>query len=377
MNGQIIYQAETLKEKLEGAIEEAKEGLNKMNRESRRHPNFKKVLVALSFLGTIGLTAVTQANAMGVPATAPIAPTAPSEGLFNDPLHHPLLFALGFLSNKLTGQEMNLAKEDSMIWKLNEFMSTTLFTTHNFFGDASIVGIFNIIWQIMLSLVMLMISKKGFDMIKSRVVGGQSGGATEFIVRLLASCLMSFLTLDIIGLGINLSNITTGVIMKAMAGGSVHFNSMLAGLADGTTASLFWLIAFIILFVILGVRYWMRQINLVILGCVAPVANMAWVTDGGAMLGTLIKEIVLSLTTPIVQTLVLGIGTTILMEAGNATSMGFLNSILIGLSTLVTMVTVPDFLRKFATGSANPFKSAAQLYLQAKGIPGKFLKAFK
>jgi hypothetical protein len=104
---------------------------------------------------------------------------------------------------------------------------------------------------------------------------------------------------------------------------------------------------------------------------------MAWVTDGGAMLGTLIKEIVLSLTTPIVQTLVLGIGTTILMEAGNATSMGFLNSILIGLSTLVTMVTVPDFLRKFATGSANPFKSAAQLYLQAKGIPGKFLKAFK
>jgi hypothetical protein len=229
----------------------------------------------------------------------------------------------------------------------------------------------------MLSLVVLMISKKGFDMIKSRVVGGKSGGAVEFIVRLLASSLMSFLTLDIIGLGINLSNMTTAVLMKAMAGGSVHFSNMLTGMADGTISALFWMVAFVVLFVILGVRYWMRQINLVILGCVAPVANMAWVTDGGAMLGTLIKEIVLSLTTPIVQALVLGIGTTILMEAGNATSMGFLNSILIGLSTLVTMITVPDFLRKFATGSANPFKSAASLYLQAKGVPGKLLKAFK
>ena len=364
INGAVVY-TESLQEKLEAGIADAKEALNGLSREARRSPNFKKVTLALSFLGTIAFSSLASAQA--------INPNIQNETLTSNPFG----FMLDKLKGKLLDTPLDLHKENSMISQLNEYMANHLLTTHNFFGDPSILGIYNAVWQIVLSFVVLIISKKGFDMVKARVVGGQSQGATEFITRLLASALMSFLTLDIIGLGINLSNMATGVIMKAMTHGNIHFSSMLAGIADGSLSTFFWMISYIVLFAILAVRYWMRQINLVILGCLAPIANMAWVTDGGAMVGTLIREVIMSIATPVVQAMVLGIGTTILLQAGNIATVGFLNSMFIGISTMVIMITVPDFLRKFTTGSVNPLTAGLKIYNGIRTFPAGLIKGLK
>jgi hypothetical protein len=362
---------DTLADRIVQEVELAKEQLNKASREVKRSKHFKKIIGLVTFLGVIGTSAVAKAetldNNLAVAAFNPESPTSFFTG--------PLGYVLEKLLSKIPAT-IETPQENSAIWQLNNYMTNTLFQTQNFFTDPSIVGIFHTIWGIVLSFTTLMIGKKGYDMVKARVLGAQSQGATEFIIRLIASGLMSFLSLDLIGIGIQLSNLTTSLFMKKMTGGFMYFTNALQ-LAEAGFGSIFWMVGFVIMFVLLGVRYWSRQINLIVLGCMTPVANMSWVTDGGSMLGTLIKEVVLSLTTPIVQAAILGIGTTILMHVGTAGTVGFINSVLIGLSTMCLMFITPDFLRKFTTGSFNPFKAGMDMFLRMKAMPLQFLKMVK
>jgi hypothetical protein len=360
INGVKIYESETLTERINKEIELTKEKLNEMSREARRSPRFKQIIGFITFLGTLGIASVAKAESLNTE--------------FLGQTHQVLMPSIIKL---IFGDiDVNVSKQDSGMWQLNQYMADTLFKTHDFFDNPSVITIYNSIWHIVLSFLTLMISKKGFDMIRARIVGGQSQGATEFIIRLLASCLMSFLSLDIMSAGIHLSNITTSVFMNAMKDGFFHFTNALS-LAEAGFGAIFWFLGFIVMFVILGIRYWIRQIHLLILGVLAPIANMAWVTDGGSMLGTLIKEFVINITTPIVQSIVLGLGTVVLMQVATVGTVGFFNSVFIGLSTMVVMITVPDFLRKFTTGSVNPLKAGLDMYLRMKSMPLQFMRAFK
>jgi hypothetical protein len=366
INGVVLGNKDTIAEVYHEEIEIIKEKLGELNRETRRSGWYKNILCAIGIVGTFGLgSSVVKAEAFSSPD---------STGSIFGGLGSYILDAV---KDKMLNSPIDTPKENSLIWQLNQYMSKTLFTTFDFFKDVNILGIYHIVWYVIMAFMVIIISKKGLDMIKARVIGATSQGATEFIIRLLVSCLLSFFSLDIISIGIHFSNLATSVIMGNMSKGTMHFANTLSTILDGGIGSFFWLISFILLFCILAVRYWARQINLVVLGCLAPVANMAWVTDGGSMLSTLVKEVSLSLSTPIVQSIVLGIGTTILTQVGGSNDVGFFNSVFIGISTLAIMIITPDFLRKFTTGSANPFSWAFKTFLQIKGMPLSLIKAMK
>jgi hypothetical protein len=372
MNGVVVYQRQDLLARLEQELQSTKERLEaESNRATRRSKNFKKILALIGFIGAIGVTCATKAYASnGALATASIQEPSLWKWVLDKMVG-------GVIPGMPDGFSMN--REDSFGWKFAHYMTSTLFNTRDFFSNSSVLHIFNVIWYITMSFSTLMIGKKGMDMVKARTLGSSTSGAPEFIIRLLASVLMSFFSLDIVSLGIHLSNISISVLMNNIAKGAMNFENFTV-FSESFLGSFFWFLGYTILFVVLGVRYWIRQINLIVLGCIAPIANMAWVTDGGSMLGTLIKEMIVSLTTPIAQAITLGIGTTILFEVNahnGGDFVGFLNTVLIGISTMFMMIFTPEFLRKFVHGSANPLKYAFDLFTKAKALPGRMMSAIK
>jgi hypothetical protein len=373
-----VMQNYTLADKILEEVELAKEELNKANREVKRSKHFKKIVGLITFLGIIGSSAIAKAESID-PNLAAAAfsqePESPTNATENVLTTGPFSYLLKKLLEHVH-IDINVPIENTFMGRFNNYMTDTLFHTMNLFTDPAIMSMFHIIWGIVLSFTTLMIGKKGYDMVKARVLGAHSQGATEFIIRLLASGLLTYLSLDLTGVGITMSNLITATLMRKMNGGFVHFTNALQ-VTEANFGSAFWMVGYIIMFVILGVRYWSRQIMLVVLGLMTPVANMAWVTDGGAMLNTLIKEITLTLTTPIVQASILAISTVILAHVGTLGAVGFLNSMLIGLSGMCLMFITPDFLRKFTTGSFNPFKAGMDMFVRMKSMPLSFVRMFK
>jgi hypothetical protein len=363
INGVPIQNKETLGDMFARTIKDTQQQLQELNRETRRSKSFVKICSAIAVLSTLCMSSVAKAESLDA-----VTASAPTDAI--------IPFIIDKLKDEVMYNPVHVEKENTLIWQLNEYMSKTLFTNYDFFNNTAVVDVYHTIWHIVLAFLVLLIGKKGFDMVKAHIIGANTQGTGEFIIRLLASCVMSFFTLDIMSVGIDLSNLATSTIMKSLAHGTQVFNGVM-GASTAGVSSIFWMFGFIVMFTVIGVGYWVRQINMVILGCLAPVANMAWVTDGGSMLGTLIREFIVVLTTPIIQTLILAIGTVILMQVGTAGSVGFFNSILIGFSTMFVMIVTPTFLRKFTTDSVNPFSYATKTFLRMKTMPASFMSVLK
>jgi hypothetical protein len=357
---------QTLTDRIKDEVESAKEVLNKASREVRRSKHFGKIIALVTSLGVIGSSSVTHAATLD--SNISVAASSPIGVSFFE-----------YITDKIASHimpEVTVPQENSGMWQLNNYLTKHLFTNTDMFSDPAIIGMFHTIWGITLSFTTLMIGKKGYDMVKSRLLGAQSQGSTEFIIRLLASGLVSFLSLDLISIGIKLSNLTTAALMHKMSAGFFAFTNAVS-YVDAGMGAIFWMVGFMIMFAILGIRYWARQINLVILGLMTPIASMAGVVDGGAMMTTLVKEVVLALTTPLAQAGILGVGTTILMKVGTIGEVGIINALLIGLSTMCLMFVTPDFLRKFITGSFNPVKTGLDMFLRLKTMPLQMLRSLK
>jgi hypothetical protein len=359
----------SLSNKMNDVIEETNRLIESKNRDIRRSRPMKKILALLGFVTTIGVTSVASAEVIN-----PI-----------DPIDNPVIKGsgfLGFITKRMFFKDNDVslidsialdgvARQDTLVWKLNNFLEHTLLNTQDFFDNPEILSVFNAIWYICMSFVILIISKKGFDMVKARVLGTTTLGASELIIRLLASVVMTFLSLDIMQFAIEGSNLVMKTLFKAIETHLIPYDALEQTNSIGL---LFWFIGFIVMFVILGIQYWIRQITVMVLGVITPIANTAWVVDGGAMLGTLIREFITLIATPLVHGIMLSLGSVAIFEVtthtGNAFADG-LNSILIGFATMFLMVVTPTFLRKFTTGSFNPVKWSVGL---AKGTYGNAIK---
>lgn len=366
--GKVVYDDQNLFDKLSVELETVNKKLNEMNREVRRSKVFKRVAGVIAAIGAIGLASTDKAYAME-PSLAVANMNMPSLGgwLGEKIFHH-------FAPEGITAD-----RSGTFAWQFSNYMSNTIFNTRDFFTNPSILHMWNVVFYMVLSMSTVIIGKKGFDMIKASALGTSHQGIPEFIVRLFASLIISFLSLNVISAVTDLSNIFANLLIVNFSKGQFITDS-LQGLIEANIGAAFWLVGFVILFVILGITYWMRQLNLIFLGLMTPVASMAWVTDGGAMLGTLIKEIAVSLTTPIAQAATMSIGTTVLFEVTDKVGTGFgafISSMLISLSTMVLMIITPAFLRKFIQGTVNPFKIASGLLMRTKGLPLHFLKMMK
>jgi hypothetical protein len=356
--------------KLRLEIAETDKALKQSNRKTRRSSIFKKFSAMFSLTGALGISSVTQAYAME-PQLEHVSATNPM-GLGS------FIFEKLFESLKPNGIEVK--RENTFMYQLTNYLTDSLFKTQDMFHNDAIVHVFSAIWKVVLSFSTLIFAKKGIDMIKSRTLGATTVGASDFIIRMLCSLVMSFFSLDIASAGVKLANLTVKGLMALIGSGNMKFDTF-TQISDAYTGSWFWTLAFIITFVIVGLRYWLRNLNLLVLGVMAPVANMAWVTDGGAMLGTLIREFVVSLTTPIVQALTLALGTTMLVEVNSKIDaggfVGFINTMLIGLSTCFLIIFTPEFLRKFIHGEANPVKPILGLIMNAKRFPSSIMRMIK
>jgi hypothetical protein len=355
------------------AVEKVYTEINSKNREVRRSKQMKKVLGFLSFIIPLGMTSV--ASAHEFTPDNPLMPN-PSIPNFFGQLAQKTLFesSRGYIRDSI-GLDGNVARKDSIIWHMNDWMQNTLLNTQDFFDNSEVIGMFRAIWTICMSFVMLIIGKKGFDMVKANVLGSTTIGASQLIIRLLASTVMTFLSLDIMSLGIQGSNLVIKTLFSALETHLIPYSVLEKTHSVGL---LFWFIGFAFMTVILSVQYWVRQITIAILGILTPVANLSWVVDGGAMLGTVIREFITLITTPLIHAIVLSLGSVFLFEVtahatGNVWIDGF-NSMMVGFSTMFLMICTPTFLRKFTTGSINPFKTAWSL---GKGTYGNALKLGK
>jgi hypothetical protein len=358
---------ETLKERLEIEIAETRKVIDKQNRQVRRSRQMKWLA---------GLFGVVSSIALLCPDYA----TAADPSMANETIDPHKGIGSGVMDKIADGVAKRLTPEflrdDTMLWRLNEYMSKTLLHTHDIFSNPSIMGLYTTIATITLSCLTIIIGKKGYDMITSKLLGTTTIGLPDLIIRLLCSVVIGFLSLKIAGLGILASNLIVDVFFKNVATGVLPESSM-----GGYFGAMIWTVGYILMFAILMVRYWVRQISIVILGLMTPVATISWVTDGGAMLKTLIKEFIVCLTTPMTQGLILVIGSIMLTEVAPAIAgdgmLGFFNQLFIGLSTLFLMIISPEFLRKFIHGDANPLKWAAKTAVGVKTLPLRMMNFIK
>ncbi|HLI46960.1 MAG TPA: hypothetical protein VKU94_07190, partial [Geobacterales bacterium] len=268
-------------------------------------------------------------------------------------------------------------RKNTMIWHLNDWFQKTLLNTQDYFSNPEIISVFHTIWTICMSFVGLIITKKGFDMVKARVLGSTTIGAEELIIRLLASVVMTFLSLDIMHLGIQGSNLLVKTLFKALESHLVPYEVLKD---TGGINLVMWFIGYCFMFVIISLQYWVRQMTIVMLGVLTPVATLSWVVDGGAMLGILIREFITLLTTPIVHGIVLGLNSIFIRELIPKTGNTWLDAIdivMVGFASMILMVVTPSFLRKFISGSFNPLKVVAGLGKGIAGNTGKFIKIVK
>jgi hypothetical protein len=344
ING-VALAEQSLSTKFQEVVDQTNTMIAEKNRDIRRSKPMKKVLAFLGLITTLGITTVAKAEGPNLPI-----------------LSAPSIF--GTLASKVTESASikdsiglgAVARKDTVVWKMNDWLQNVLLNTQDFFDNPQILTVFNSIWYVCMSFVTIIIAKKGFDMIKAKMLGTSTLGAGELIIRLLACVVMTFLSLDIMQLGIELSNLTITTLFKAIEAHLIPYEALQN---TNSLGLIFWFIGYMLMFVVLGIQYWIRQITIVLLGVLTPVANMSWVVDGGSMLGTLIREFVTLIATPLVHGLVLGLGSVIMFEVSSLTGNSFMdsmNSVLIGFSTMFLMVFTPSFLRKFTSGSMNPLK---------------------
>lgn len=360
-------------------VEILEKEINSKNRVVRRSKPMRKMLGFLGLILPLGIASV--AHAQEFTTNNPLMPN-PTTGTL--PIGENKGF-FGMLANKMTEGGRNwiqdsvgvgeVARKDSVIWHMNDWLQNTLLHTEDFFDNPEIISVFRAIWTICMSFVLLIIGKKGFDMTKARVLGSSTIGASQLIIRLLASVVMTFLSLDIMSLGIHTSNLVIKTLFKAL---EVHLVPYDVLEKTNSIGLVFWFIGFCFMTVVISLQYWVRQITIAMLGVLTPVANLSWVVDGGSMLGTVIREFVTLIATPLIHAIVLAIGSVFLFEVtahatGNEWIDGF-NSMMIGFSTMFLMVCTPTFLRKFTTGSVNPLKTAMAL---SKGVAGNVVKLGK
>jgi hypothetical protein len=363
VGGVAVGQSFSLADKFDEVVKETNKMIDSKNRDIRRSKPIKSILAVLGVITTLGYSSVARAEGIN---------PMEDKGFFlqlADKLVLKDTDAGTFIKEKVKGSIM---REDSVIWKMNDWFQHTLLHTQDFFDNPQILGFFNIIWYICMSCVTLIVGKKGFDMVKSKVLGGNSIGASELIIRLLACVVMTFLSLDIMQLGIHASNLAITTLFSAVKSALVPYEILEK---TGGINVAFWFIGFMFMTIIISVQYWVRQITVTILGVLSPIATLSWVVDGGAMLGTLIREFITLLTTPIVHGVILTIGTIIIRElapaSGNLFMDGF-NITMIGFSTMFLMIFTPTFLRKFITGTHNPAKWAVAF---GRGVVGNTVKA--
>jgi hypothetical protein len=358
------------------AVEKAYNEINSKNRAVRRSKPIKKVLGFLSFVIPLGLTSVAHAQTLSNNPTDNrgfVSQLFDFSQVFNN-----VMYVLSGNTGKYMKDQIGIGdsgpRENSVIWHMNNWFQNTLLNTQDFFDNVEVISIFNAIWTICMSFVLIIIGKKGFDMVKANVLGSTTIGASQLIIRLLASVVMTFLSLDIMQLGIHGSNLVIKTLFKAIETHLVPYSVLEH---TNSLGLIFWFIGFAFMTIIISVQYWVRQITIAILGVLTPVANLSWVVDGGAMLGTVIREFVTLIVTPVIHGVVLVIGSVFIREVttmtGNVWIDGF-NSIMIGFSTMFLMIVTPTFLRKFTTGTVNPFTMAWNL---GKGMYGNTLKLAK
>lgn len=353
MNGKVISQKPSVE-----TVEGAKKEFHSHNRKARRSKKGKWLASIIGVLSALGISKTAHA----------------SDGIVSN-LSDSIIDSLtNKLADGLGMAPYGVPREDTLAWQLNELMTNTILTTQNFFGTAQIVNTFSIVWYITMSFTMILITKKGFDKMKSAALGQSTIGIRELIIRLVASLVMTFLALDIFQLGIQLSNGLVGLLFGKFSAQLIPYEEF----RDFDIGSIIWFFSYVVMFTVLGIRYWMRQIVIILMGVLSPVANLAWTVDGGAMQKALIREASISLVTPVIHGLILMIGTTIIFGLNNMVpfSMG-INQILIGLSTMCLMIFTPEFLRKFINGSANPLRSFVDIAKGIKAMPGQMSKLMK
>jgi hypothetical protein len=339
-------------------VEKVEKEIATKNRAVRRSKTMKGVMAFLGMIVPLGTASIAHATTLN---PAPDTEKMIIGGWLFDKLKNDLAV-------KAKG---GIFRGDSVAWHMNDWLQHALLHTEDFFDNAQVVGMFSTIWTICMSFVMIIISKKGFDMVKARVLGSSSLGATELIIRLLACVVMTFFSLDIMQLGIQGSNLVIKTLFKALESNLVPYDVLKN---TGGINVVFWFIGFSFMTIVLSIQYWVRQITVTILGVLTPVATLSWVVDGGAMLGTLIREFVTLITTPLIHGIILTIGTIFIRELVPVTGHAWLdafNTVMIGFSTMFLMIVTPSFLRKFTTGTANPFKTVGML---GKGTYGSAMK---
>lgn len=341
-------------------IEETIQIINDKPRELRRSRMMKKTIATLAFLGTLGTACM--AHAQGI-----------QSGWSHDGIATQM--AKQYAKSKMQG---SVTEGNTLIGHADEWMKTCLLHTSNFFDNPQITHIFNTVWGICLSTTVLIVAKKGYDMIRAKILGVSNVGGVELIMRLLASLVMTFISLDVVKWGIEGSNLIMDVFFKNLESNIIPYDQIHASVVGGT---LFWMIGYMILFVVLSCQYWVRQITIVLAGCLLPVANMSWVTDRGRMLGTLTMELIVLLATPLTHGLILGITgemvTGVDAISGGSVFLNGLNKLLIGLSSMFLMLVTPSLLRKFTSGTVNPVKWAWNVSMGIKGNAIKTLGMFK
>jgi hypothetical protein len=376
--GGVIQKDNPLQDKFNEMVEKLDKEIESKNRQVRRSKPMRKVMTLLGFILPLGVASV--AHAESIPLS-----DDPTLGMVNNVMQEKGFF--GILANKMMHHTTSyvkdnvglgsVARKDSTIWHMNDWLQHAMLNTQDFFDNGTVITLFNTIWTICMSFVMLIISKKGFDMVKNRVLGTSSIGATELIIRLLACVVMTFLSMDIMQLGIHASNLVIKTLFKSLEANLVPYSVLEQ---TGGINVVFWFIGFAFMTIILSVQYWVRQITVVMLGILAPVATLSWVVDGGVMLGTLIREFITLITTPLIHGVVLTLGTVFIREliphTGNEWLDAF-NVVMVGFSTMFLMVVTPSFLKKFTTGTANPFKTIGALGKGTLGTTTKLINMIR
>lgn len=358
----------SLTDKFQEVVKQTEELINSKNRETRRHKQVRRIVGLFGFISALGFSSVAKAEGINAPGgQAGILSLLANNVVFPNMKNH--------FDNGVRGYVgVGIQREDSLIWKLNHWIQEVLLNTQDLFNNSQVLSIFNTIFYICMSFVTIIVTKKGFDMVKAKVLGTTTIGMSELIIRLLASAIITFFSLDIMHLGIELSNLTIKTLFGAIESNLIPYEALEK---TNSVGLLFWFIGYMLMFVILGVQYWIRQITIIMLGCLTPVANTSWIVDGGRMLGTLIRETITLLSTPLVHGLVLAIGSVLTFEVTTMTGNFFIdsmNSVLIGFSTMFLMIFTPAFLRKFISGSANPIKPFVNI---GKGVAGNSVKLAK
>jgi|SRR5579875_1033213 len=354
-------------------VEKLNQLIDSNNRKLRRSKPFKKLAAFISLIIPLGTTSIAHAQSL---SENPLEHITQEKGIIAQLANKFIPSPTDYVQNQV-GLGEGIDRKNTMIWHLNDWFQKTLLNTQDYFSNPEIISVFHTIWTICMSFVGLIITKKGFDMVKARVLGSTTIGAEELIIRLLASVVMTFLSLDIMHLGIQGSNLLVKTLFKALESHLVPYEVLKD---TGGINLVMWFIGYCFMFVIISLQYWVRQMTIVMLGVLTPVATLSWVVDGGAMLGILIREFITLLTTPIVHGIVLGLNSIFIRELIPKTGNTWLDAIdivMVGFASMILMVVTPSFLRKFISGSFNPLKVVAGLGKGIAGNTGKFIKIVK